>query len=381
MRVDARRCIELLAGAAACGALAYAAFALDRVRAFGRRAVPSAGAAQPPISVLKPLRGSEPQLAENLRSFCRQDYADFEVIFGARDPDDAALPIARDVAREFPGRARTVSGDGPRFVNPKIDTLGMMLPHAAHGVLVIADSDMRVEPDYLRAVIAPFGEPHVGAVTCLYRGTPLGGAVSTLAAMRADEHFAASVLVAEALGPLRFCFGSTMAVRRTALEGVGGLAALGWHLADDALLGELLSNAGWRVVLSPYVVENVVVEPTLWDLCLHELRWARTNRMLRPAGYALLFLTYPIPLAVLYAAVSRRPHAAAVLAAAFALRFALARAARRTFGVRGARAAWLVPVRDVLGLALWAGAYATRDVRWRAERLTTAPDGRITSRA
>jgi ceramide glucosyltransferase len=373
VRAEARALAASAALGATLGALAYTAFALSRVRAFARR--PRRPATRVPrVSVLKPLHGDEALLAQKLRSFCDQDYPDFEVILGARDPADPALTTARALAAEFPGRVRVVVADAatPHHRNPKADTLAALVPHADGELLAIVDSDMRVGPDWLLAVVAPFDDAQVGATTCLYRGEALPGLASALGAMANHEHFAPSVLVAQALGPLRYTFGSTMAVRRTTFEQIGGLDAIGAHLADDAMLGELVARAGLRIELSTYVVGNVVDEPSLAALWQHELRWARTHRLLRPAGYAGLFLTYPLPLALLYLALARRRGPALVLlATAAALRFALAGAARRAFGAGGPTRPWLVPLRDALGLAVWAAAYAGRGVRWRGERHRT----------
>ena len=245
MRVDARDVAAAVALSATLASIAYAAFAISRLRAFARR--PKARSVRrPAITVLKPVRGVEPLLAENLRSFCAQDYPDFEVVFGVLDPADPALPIIRAVAAEHPGRATVVVGNGvAEHRNPKISTLAPMLPHAAHELLVISDSDMRVGPDYLDAVAAAFDDERIGAATCAYRGEPAdGGLASRLGAMGIGEQFAPSALVAMSMEPLTYCFGATMAVRRGVLDAIGGLRALGTHLADDHALGNLVSKHG-----------------------------------------------------------------------------------------------------------------------------------------
>jgi ceramide glucosyltransferase len=365
-------------GALALASLAYGAFALARTRAFAHRNAEPARET-PFVTVLKPLHGAEPLLAEKLRSFCDQDYPDYEVILGTRERDDPALAIARAVASEFPRRVRVVDGEGaPRHANPKANTLAGMVPHARGSILTIADSDMRVDRDWLGAIVAPFADVQVGAVTCLYRGAPLDGLASTLGAMANHEHYAPSVLVAEALGPLRYCFGSTMAVRRSVFDEIGGLDAIGAHIADDALLGERVAGRGLRVVLSRYVVENVVDEPTLRTLWSHELRWARTHRVLRPAAYAGLVLTYPLPLALLHAALARRPAACAIVVAALGVRYALGASARRAFGVRAPTRPLLVPLRDAFGLAVWAVAFASPRVRWSGDAFRVERDGTLT---
>jgi ceramide glucosyltransferase len=386
MRASARGLIAMATCGAVLASLGYCAFALTRTVAFGRRPVhePEASVTLPTLTLLKPLRGAEPNLAENLASFCDQDADGFEVIFGARDPGDPALAVARDVAARFPAHVRVVSADEttPRHANPKVDTLAAMVPHATSDVLVVSDSDMRVDRTYVRAVAAAFRDPDAGAVTCLYRGEPAGDDLaSALGAQGNHEHFAPSALVAHALMGQRFCFGATMAVRRDVFDAFGGLGALGTHLADDARLGELVVAHGKHVVLSRYVVENVVAEASLRELWRHELRWARTHRTLEPAGYAGLFLAYPIALALLHLPFARRRgRALALLAAAAAARFALAAAARRAFGVRSRARPWLVPLRDVLGFAVWVASFFGRDVRWRDDAFDVCRDGRLSAR-
>lgn len=384
--------VRKAAAIATCGAvlasMTYVAFALHRVIAFGRRHLVEANTAgdgyEPSVTVLKPLHGEEPGLAANLASFCAQDYDRFDVLFGTRESDDPALAVARDVAAAFPNRATARSAEPatPEHANPKINTLAGLVPFARGELLVISDGDMRVERGYLRAVCAPFADPSVGAVTCLYRGVPAGDDLaSVLGALANHEHFAPSALVAHALFPQRLCFGATMAVRRSVFEQIGGLEALGPFLADDARLGALVAARGLQVVLARYVVENVVSEPGLRALLRHELRWARTHRTLEPNGYAGSFLTYPIAVALLHLPFARRRRMGlGLLAAALALRLALSAAARRAFGVRSRAQPWFVPLRDVLGFAVWAASYLGRDVFWRNDAFIVRRDGRMVPR-
>lgn len=375
---DLRRFAARVTCALALASLAYTAFALERTLAFRRRPR-RATARAPRVTILKPLHGDEPLLAQKLRSFCDQDYPAYDVVFGARDRDDPALAAADAVAAEFPDRARVVWADAqtPHHRNPKIDTLAALVPHARGDILVFADSDMRVTPDYLLAIVEPFADEQVGAVTCLYRGVPTDdGLPSRLGAMANHEQFAPSVLIAEKLLGMRFGFGSTIAVRRALFEQIGGLDALGTQLADDAQLCAEVANRGSRVVLSGYVVENVVDEPTFAALWSHELRWMRTHRALEPAGFLGVALTYPIPLALLHLAFARRRRKAlGVFGAAVGLRYALAFAAARSFGARPDPL--LVPLRDLLGFAEWCASFAARDVRWAGDRLDVAGDGSI----
>ncbi|MDB5042332.1 MAG: glycosyl transferase, family 2 [Candidatus Eremiobacteraeota bacterium] len=376
---DLRRFADRATLALSLASLAYGAFALERTLAFGRRTRRPAARA-PYVTILKALHGDEPLLAQKLRSFCDQDYPSYDVVLGARNGDDPALATASVVATEFSDRVRVVSAnDGtPHHANPKIDTLAALVPHARGDILVFADSDMRVTPDYLLAIVEPFADERVGAVTCLYRGVPAdGGVASRLGAMANHEHFAPSVLIAERLLGMRFGFGSTIAVRRTLFEEIGGLDAIGAHLADDALLCAEVTKRGAAVVLSDYVVENVVDEPTFPGLWSHELRWARTQRALEPGGFAGVVLTYPIPLALLHVAVAReRSKPLVVLGAAIALRYALAFAAACAFGARPAPL--LVPLRDTLGLAVWCASFISRGVHWSGDDYRVNRDGRMT---
>jgi ceramide glucosyltransferase len=373
VRADARDVAAAVALSATLASIAYAAFAISRLRAFAR-APKARSTRRPAITVLKPVRGVEPRLAENLRSFCAQDYAEFEVVFGVLDPADPALPIIQTVAAEYPRRTTVVAGNGvAEHRNPKIATLAPMLPHAKHDLLVISDSDMRVGPHYLDAVAAAFDDDRVGAATCTYRGEPGDqGLASRLGAMWIGEQFGPSALVAMAVEPLTYCFGATMAVRRSVLDAVGGLRALGTHLADDHALGNLVSKHGLRVAFAPYAVTNIVSEPSLRALFSHELRWARTIRAVRPKSYAGVILTYPLPLALFYAAMTRdRGRIVPVVALGTLARLALHREANRALGTRQPPSPALIPLRDALGIALWAMGLRGRDVRWRGRLLQT----------
>ncbi|HWT05681.1 MAG TPA: glycosyltransferase, partial [Xanthomonadales bacterium] len=270
MRTDARAVAAAVALSATLASIAYTAVAISRLRAFSRRPKRQS-TRRPAITILKPVAGVEPRLAENLRSFCTQDYPDFEVVLGILDPADPALPIIRAVAAEHAGRTTVVVGNGvAEYRNPKIATLAAMMPRARHALLVIADSDMEVGPDYLDAVAAAFDDADVGAATCIYRGEPADdGLASRLGAMWISEQFAPSALVASAIEPLTYCFGATMAIRRDVFDGIGGLRSLGAQLADDHALGRVVTESGRRVALARYVVATTVAESGLRALLLH----------------------------------------------------------------------------------------------------------------
>ncbi|MBV8073791.1 MAG: bacteriohopanetetrol glucosamine biosynthesis glycosyltransferase HpnI [Candidatus Eremiobacteraeota bacterium] len=355
---------------AALAGLAYLGVAVACLRRFGARRAEH-GTATPSVSILKPLRGAEEGLYENLVSFCEQAYPDFRLYLSVRDPGDPAAQVARSVVARFGDRCELAVGaaatDAP---NPKIANLSAVAARARGEIVVIADADMRVGPDYLRAIVAPFERREVGLVTCLYRGRPAGGLASQLGAMFINEQFAPSVLVAGALEPLRYGFGATLAVRRETLDAIGGLNALGAHIADDHRLGQLTSERGWKVVLARYVVENVVAERNLASLWARELRWSRTIRSVRPWGHAFSFVTFGLPLALLAAAPARDRSARGFLVgSALALRFALRREAGRALGAAPAGSPMLVPLRDALSLATWVASFFGRRVRWRGETL------------
>ncbi len=358
-------------------AIAYEIFAAIRLRTLLRRRE-DATAARPPVTILKPLAGVEAELYENLCSFVDQDYPEVQVIFGVADASDPAIVVAQRVKDRFPNAdISLVTGGGNAYGNPKIGNLCAMMPQVKHGLLVIADADMRVDRAYLAAVVSAFADPAVGAATCLYCGVPVNGFASLLGAMYINEQFAPSVLVANAVEPLTYCFGSTMAVRRNVLDEIGGLAALGAHIGDDYLLGKRVSERGYRVALAPYVVQNIVHERDAGSLLSHELRWARTVAVQRPAGYGSLFVTQPLLCALLLLFIAGPSSASGLaVAAALASRAAVSIAAQRAFP--GSRTAlWVIPLRDALTAIVWIGGFFTRRVRWREQALSVERDGRL----
>jgi ceramide glucosyltransferase len=353
--------IVALAGAA------YLAVAAARVAAFARRPLEEASEFLPTFTILKPIAGLEPDLYENLASFCGQDYeAWYEVVLCLHSHDDPALEVAERIVREFPSRAIIAIGERSGILNPKIANIAKSEAELRGEIVAIADSDVRVGSDYLRALAAPFASARVGAATCLYSALPNRSLIARLGALYIEEGFAPSVLVALAIGKLRFCLGATMAVRRGVLAEIGGLEALGRRIADDHRLGELVAASGREVALSRYVVKTAVPETDLSDLWLHELRWARTNLALAPAGYAFSFVTYALPFALMYLAVSRNvAWGIPLLAAVVALRVAVHYLAREALRVCRSDDLWLVPIRDFLSLAVWAASLFGRTVLWR----------------
>ncbi len=333
-------------------------------------------ASLPPVSVLKPLHGEGVGLYECLRSFCRQDYPSYEVVFGVQDARDPAIAVVRRLQAEFPERVLALVIDPTRRGgNAKIDNLANLMAAAQYDILVLADADILVGPDYLRRLAGPVQDPRVGIVTCLYRGSPAPGPWSRLGALFIQDWFVPQVLLAHALGSADFAFGATIALRRPVLEACGGFEALGSQLADDYALGARTRALGWRTVLSSYYVDTVVCEPRLRDLAAHQLRWLRTIRLINPWGYYFSGVTFGLPLAVIAAAVSGRGWVWGLAFLALIARLVLhSRACRR---LQAPRRFGLVPLADALLCGLWALGLAGRTVRWQGATLAVGHDGSI----
>ena len=373
--------LGLLLGAAALGYALTAYLAVLRSRNI---AFPPAPAAREPVTVLKPLCGAEPGLAEALRSLCAQDYPGMQIVFGVQDPDDPALAVVRALEAQYPGLDIAVVIDAARHgFSAKVSNLINMMRAARHEWLVLADSDVRVPPGYLAGVCAPLADPSVGIVTCPYRGRPAhsGGAAglcSRLGALFVNEWFMPSVRVAALLGSRDFAFGATIALRRSALEGIGGFAAIADQLADDYRLGVLTRAQGLRTVLSEVVVDTGIDERSLRQLVQHETRWLRTIRAVRPGGYAASGITFSLPVAVLGWALAGGSMAAVTLLIATAAARVMLHFAAGDPGPGKAspwRGLWLLPLSDGLGFALWCWGFATREVQWRQERYRVERDG------
>ncbi len=362
-------------------ALAGAAQAIFARRALRRLAAtpPPEGPALP-ASLLKPLHGAEPGLGGNLAAGLAQRHAaPFEALFGAADPADAALPIARAAMAESATPARIVSGGAILGANRKVSQLVHLAAEARHPLLVISDADMRCPPEWLTAVTAPLAQPGVGLVTCLYRGEAGDARLwSRLAALGIDWHFLPNAALGEALGQAKGCYGATMALSRATLDRIGGFEPLLPLLADDHALGAAVRRAGLQVVVSPVIPVHVMQEKSLVALWRHELRWARTVRMLNPAGFAGLAFTHPLAWAILALALAPGPWTLAGLAVALAARLALAQGVDRALGVSGGwrRWAWL-PARDLLSAAIWLAALVPGGVTWGAQRYRLGRDGRM----
>jgi ceramide glucosyltransferase len=367
----------IAAGLSAVGLLQAVAGAV-LVRRFVRRP-PAKPASLAPITVLKPLHGDEPLLEEALASVCQQDYTVWQVVFGVQSESDTALPVARRVQARFPGCDIEVVADrrvhGP---NRKIGNLINMLPAARHDTLVISDSDVHAAPDWLRQLAAVLERPGVGVATTLYTGLPaplprsggrLGRGCRLLGTMQINQYFFPGALLARSMGR-QDCLGATMALRRETLERIGGLDALVKHLADDNVLGRLVQSLGLKVELAGTIPATTVPEATLNALWRHELRWARTIGALVPVQFAASVLQYPLAWAVLAMLLSSAaPWSLAWFAAAWAVRAAAARGIDRALGLANRTPLWLLPLRELMSVAVMLASYTGRQVDWRGHTL------------
>ncbi len=326
-----------------------------------------------PLSILKPLRGLDAGLYENLRSHAVQKYPEFELVVGVSDPGDPALREVERLRREFPAVPVQVVRSTTAAPNGKVGVLQDLAAAARYPILLVNDSDIRVGPDYLVRVAAPLEDPTVGVVTCLYRARASSWP-DRFEALGIATDFAPSVLVARLIGFSEFGLGSTLVFRGAELERIGGFAAIADYIADDYQLSRRIRDLGLRVVLSDYVVETSLPDAGWMGVWRHQLRWARTIRLSR-GGYAGL----PIANATLWAvllALAGWPWTALAL-------FALRAAAGLTtaLGVLGDRAAlanaWMMPFRDLAGFAIWAAGLFGSKVVWRDVAMRLDRSGRI----
>ncbi len=365
--------MEFLAAAAdlvASAGLVQGAFSLALARRFICRpaAVPSA---RPPITVLKPLHGDEPLLEDALASLFTQDYPGLQLVFGVQDPADPALHTVDRLRARYPALDVTVVVNAAQHgLNRKVSNLINMYPAAKHDLIVIADSDIHAEPGYLDQLVAALEAPGVGLVTTLYTGLRSNESlVARLGAAGINHGFLPGNLMARWLGR-QDCLGATMALRRETLERVGGFAALVSHLADDAVLGCRVRALGTSVALAGTIAATTVPESAMRALFNHELRWARTTQKLEPVGYALSAMQHPLAWATLAVAVDPDSRWAwAMLLLAWGLRWLTTRGIERVLGLDSGLAAWFLPVRDLLSLAVLLASYGGDRVAWRGHIL------------
>ena len=338
--------------------------------------------ALPPVSILKPLKGTDPEIYESFRSHCRQDYPEYEIIFGVSDPNDAAIESVKALQREFPDRRiRLVRSPTILGANVKVSNLAQMMTEARYDYILVNDSDIRVEPDYLRRVIAPLSDSQTGMVTCLYRGVAAATPGSRLEALGISTDFCAGVLVARQLeGGIHFGLGSTLVLRRAELEKIGGFASIVNHLADDYELGKRIADLGLAVKLSDVVVETYLPAYDVLDFFAHQLRWARGVRDARSGGYFGLAFTFGILWALLAVAASGGAlWSWGTLASTVFLRFAVALAvgSKVLRDRQVLRYVWMIPLRDLVAVVVWIVSLGGHTVTWRGDQFTLR-DGKLT---
>jgi ceramide glucosyltransferase len=347
-----------------------AIFAALRFFRAARRSEPGQGAEfTPPISILKPIRGLDRETYENYASFCQQDYPEFEILFGVSDANDPAIPVIERIVRDFPSRPiRLLIGSDAIGVSDKANKLCRMAREARYEILLVSDSDVRVEPEFLLAVAAPFRDAGSGGVTCLYRGDAEGCFAATLEALGNSTDFAPGVLVASTFGELDFMLGAVMATTKTQLAAIGGFESLADYFCDDYELGNRIAAAGEKVVLSSFPVSIVYPRESLGQAFRHQLRWNLSIRYSRPWGHFGLLFSQGLPWAVLGAVLApSAAFAGSYLGAYLVLRCALA----FIVGVWGmqdetVRRWWrLLPLRDLFAFAVWVASFFPQRIHWR----------------
>jgi ceramide glucosyltransferase len=355
----------LLLAIVGCG---YLLAATVLVRRFARAQTPSTAATTPTVTILKPLHGDDAGLVDNLMSFVEQRYAGaVHIVCGVADARDPAVAVVERLRVSLD----LIIDATLHGANRKVSNLINMAPSIRHEVVILSDSDIRVAPDYLARVLAALQQPRVGAVTCLYHGVAASDPWSQLGALFINAHFLPSVVLGLASGLAQPCFGSTIALRRSTLDAIGGFAAFADRLDDDYAIGAAVRERGEVVAIPPFTVAHLCSEASLVELWRHELRWARTIRNIAPLGHAGSVVMHPLAWAL--GALALTPWsgllmpAAATTTAAILCRVALLRSVARGFGLPP-QPYWLMPVRDLLSFMVFVASFLGRDVSWKGHR-------------
>ena len=345
----------------------------------------------PPLTLLKPVHGAEPGLEADLATFFEQDYPEYEILFCARSAQDAGLQTARRVAARYPKvSAKFLSTGGqPDYINAKVASLEKMETEAAYSILVISDSDVRVTPDYLRAVALSFADAQVGGMCCLYRGVAAPrsesgpGVWARLEAVGMSVEMTAGVLAARAMEGMKFVLGPTMAFRREAIRQIGGFKVTADYCADDFILGNETAKLGQTVVLSHHVIDHMVINASFVDSLKHQARWMRSTRFSRPKGHFGTALTFSVPFGLLgWAAAAALGHPCwglGLFGFSVATRLALSIAVG---GLVVEDKSWFgllvfYPLRDLMGFGFWAASYLSSHVLWRGRVYELLPGGKM----
>jgi ceramide glucosyltransferase len=338
-------------------------------RFFAKRLLPLAADFTPPVSILKPIYGLDREAYENYASFCRQDYPEFEILFCVSDDRDPAVSVIQKIIVDFPERPiRLLVGSEPLGASDKVNKLCRMVSEARHEIVIVTDSDVRVNPGFLRAIAGAFRDPEVGGVTCLYRGLTDGSFAAGLEAMGNSTDFAAGVLVNWLGGKIDFMLGAIMATTKNNLAEIGGFESLVDYFCDDFELGNRIAKKGHHIQLSTFPVSIVYPRETLAEAFRHQVRWNLSIRYSRGAGHLGLIFTQGLPWTILAALVAPSlTIALAYVAAYVVLRSEMA----RDVGVwgmqdRALRAKLvLLPVRDAFAFVVWLASFFPQRIRWR----------------
>lgn len=382
------RTIEFVAAIATILSIAYYLLCAWSAARFLRNATLAGQSTHPtqdllPVSILKPLKGTDPKMYECFRSHCLQEYAAYEIIFGVSDADDPAINLVEQLRTEFPRlEIHLVHCSQNLGSNTKVSNLAQMLPHARHGYIIVNDSDIRVPPDYLQRVLALLADPEIGLVTCPYRGVANDTLGSRLESLGISTDFFPGVLVARNIEGIKFGLGSTLAFRRHDLEAMGGFEALGDYLADDYEIGVRLAARGKHIELSNVIVDSLLPRYTIKSFFDHQLRWARTVKNVRPWGYIGLVITFGLPWALLALILAGGAIWAWVLLAITVLmRFGVATYIQKNV-LRETQTGrlWWLPLRDLLALCVWVVSFTGHTVKWRGASYTLR-DGKLVKTA
>jgi ceramide glucosyltransferase len=335
----------------------------------------------PPVSVLKPVKGLDHQAYENFASFCQQDYPEYELLFAVADPADEAVSVIEQIRQENPQIKIRIIVAPDHGTNHKASLLHSLAQQAEYEFLVASDSDMRVTPDYLRRVVAPLDDPHVGLVTCPYKGEEPLTFTARLEALHMGVTFLPSVLVGRRVLKMRFAMGATEALRKEELDRIGGFAAIADYLADDYQLGVRIADLGLRVHLSDYIVASILGATTFPEQWHREVRWAHCNRVSRTLEYPGILLSFSTPLAFTTLLISAFSHLGWwALVTSLTLRWTVGwLIAGNTDDQEGRRWLFWLPVRDMLSALIWCAGFFGRRVTWRGEQFVLRSDGRLVS--
>lgn len=360
------------------GSLLYCVLTVVAVRHFLSVARPAANGS-PAISILKPLCGSEEGLEENLRSFFEQRHPQFEILLAVHRSDDPAVLVVEKLQREYHDRVHArlfVTGESP-VPNAKAFSLQKLVREASYDLLVMSDSDVRVTPDFLTHLADEFSSPNVGLVSCPYRAVPGSSLCSRLEAIGMNTEFLAGVLIARIVEGMKFALGPAVAVRRSVLDALGGFAYLQQYLAEDFVMGQRTAQLGYVVLLSSYIIEHRIGGQGVWHNMSHRLRWARSTRRSRPAGYWGQIFTYPLAWALLLWMAYSAAWPVVLLTLAVRACAAWATASWVLHDTFLRRRWWLLPVQDLLGFLVWVGGFAGDTIVWRDRECTLLRDGRL----